>query len=132
MPCEQWLTVAYLRDGERLTTVSLNAASGKIEGEGPYRLAVPPLPPGDRPDRGSKHSPSGFGDGWDYDGTRDHNAGAMVRGLVAIRVNPLPRGCEEPDFAGGGWRLAGNGQIAVYGFGISSSDSRSSRRGKDQ
>ncbi len=117
IPGEQWLMVAYERDGAGLDKSYLDPASGTLEGEGPYRNIVPQSRPGS-PDRGSRHSPSGYEDGWDYDDDKDHNAGSCVRGVVAIRVNPLPEGYEEFDWKNGGFSLLEKRQLLIYGAGI--------------
>jgi hypothetical protein len=117
IPGEQWLIIAYGRDGRELDKGYLDPVSGKLNGEGPYRLIVPQSNPGS-PDRGSKFSPSGYNDGWDYDDDKDHNAGLCVRGLVAIRVNPLPSGYEEFDWKNGGWAFINKKQLIVYGAGV--------------
>ena len=96
---------------------NLDPISGRMNGEGPYRLVVPQSVPG-APDRGSKYSPSGYEDGHDYDDSKDHNAGLCVRGIVAVRVNPIPDGYEEFDWKNGGWALIERGEIIVYGVGI--------------
>jgi hypothetical protein len=79
---------------------------------------VPQSTPGS-PDRGSQYSPTTCGDAWDYDSSKDHNAGAMVRGVIAIRVNPLPAGVEDFDYRNGGWAYVDAAQLLVYGFGVS-------------
>ena len=117
IPGEQWLTLAFARDGGPMDPVRPDPASGKIDGEGPLRIVVPQSAPG-APDRGSSCSPSGFDDGYDYDDTLDHNAGDMARGVVAIRVNPMPEGFEEFDAMNGGWAYAGARQLVIYGRGI--------------
>lgn len=121
IPGEQWMIVAHRRDGGQLDPSYLDAVSGKLNGEGPYRLIVPQGcygSPG-APDRGSKYSPSEFSeDGYDYDDEKDHNAGLCVRGLVAVRVNPMPEGYEEFDWKNGGYSLLEKSQIIVYGAGI--------------
>lgn len=117
IPGQQWLMVAYQRDGGDLDASYLDPTSGRLEGEGPYRNIVPQTTPGS-PDRGSSYSPSGFEDGWDYDDSKDHNAGLCVRGIVAIRVNPLPEGYEEFDWKNGGFSLLEKRQLIVYGAGI--------------
>jgi hypothetical protein len=117
IPDEQWLQIAYWREGAALTESYIDTSTGKLEGEGPYRLVVPQNTPGS-PDRGSKYSPSGYADGYDYDAAKDHNAGACVRGLVAIRINPMPAGYEEPDWKNQGLSLIMNKQIIVYGCGV--------------
>ena len=42
----------------------------------------------------------------------------MVRGVVAIRVNPMPSGVEEFDAINGGWAYVDAGQLVLYGHGI--------------
>jgi hypothetical protein len=117
IPDEQWLMLAYERDGLALDPSNLDVTSGKINGEGPLRIVVPQSTPG-KPDRGSQYSPTSCSDGNDYDDAKDHNAGAMVRGVVAIRVNPLPDGFEDFDYANGGWAYVDSQSVLVYGHGI--------------
>jgi hypothetical protein len=118
IPGEPWLLLAFQRDGAPMDPVKLDPTSGKFSGEGPYRLVVPAAAPGSL-DRGSQYSPTSCNDGWDFDPAKDHNAGAMVRGVIAIRVNPLPAGVEDFDYRNGGWAFVGAAQLLVYGFGVS-------------
>jgi hypothetical protein len=117
IPGVPWLLLAYGRDDAPLESCRLDPASGKIDGEGPLRIVVPQSVPG-APDRGSDHSPSGCDDGHDYDESKDHNAGAMVRGVVAIRLNPFPEGYEEFDARANGWTHLDAGKLVLYGHGI--------------
>jgi hypothetical protein len=117
IPGEPWLLLAYERDGVPLDMAVLDITTAKLQGEGPFRLIVPQAVPG-APDRGSQYSPSGCGDEYDYDQTKDHNAGAMVRGVVGIRVNPLPAGYEDFDYRNGGWAFVANQTVAVFGYGV--------------
>jgi hypothetical protein len=117
IPGEQWLLLAYLREGLAMDVSNLDQTSGKINGEGPYRIVVPQSTPGE-PDRGSQYSPTTCNDGHDYDDTKNHNAGDMVRGVIAIRVNPLPAGTEDFDYKYGGWAYIDSGSLLVYGRGV--------------
>lgn len=117
VPGEQWLTFAWERDGMPMDPSNLDPTSGKISGEGPYRIIVPQSDPGS-PDRGSSYSPTECADGWDYDDSKNHNAGDMVRGVMAIRVNPLPEGTEDFDTHNGGWGYIESASLVVYGFGV--------------
>jgi hypothetical protein len=117
IPGEPWLLLAYERDGGAMDPSALEIASGRIDGEGPFRLIVPQSTPG-APDRGSASPPTRCGDGLAFAAAADHNAGAMVRGVIAIRVNPLPAGHEEFDHRNGGWAYVENASIVVYGFGV--------------
>jgi len=117
IPGEAWLLLASGRDGGAMDVTTLDPATGRLEGEGPFRLVVPPAAPG-APDRGSSLGRTACNDGWDYDAAKDHNAGGMVRGVVAVRVNPLPAGVEDFDTRNGGWAFVANGSVVVYGAGV--------------
>jgi hypothetical protein len=117
IPGEPWVQLAYERDGGPMEVSTLDTTSGKINGEGPFRLVIPQFTPG-APDRGSRYSPTTCGDTYDFDDTLDHNAGAMVRGVVAIRVNPLPAGVEDFDYRNGGWAFIASSSVVVYGNGV--------------
>jgi len=43
-----------------------------------------------------------------FDEAADHNAGSMVRGVVAIRI----------DYMNGGWAYIDAGQLIIYGHGV--------------
>jgi hypothetical protein len=117
LPGELHLLLGYERDGLPLDPVGLDVSEGKITGEGPLRLVVPQLSPGP-PDRGSAFSPSGCGDELDFRTDADHNAGSMVRGVVAIRIDPMPAGVEEFDYMNGGWACVDTGLVILYGHGV--------------
>jgi hypothetical protein len=113
-----WLMVAHRQDGHDLSMSRLDPVTGRQEGDGPYRLIAPQEVPSP-PDRGSRTSPSGQAVGYDFDPAKDHNAGRCIRGLVAIRVNPMPVGYEEYDWKNGGWALIERREIVIYGAGVS-------------
>jgi hypothetical protein len=117
IPGEPVLMLGDRENGAPLAPCQLEIRSGRIRGDGPLRLVVPQSRPG-KPDRGSSVSPTGCNDGYDYDEGKDHNAGAMVRGVVAIRVNPLPAGHEDFDHLNGGWALIDGRSLLVYGHGV--------------
>jgi hypothetical protein len=117
IPIDPWILIAYDRNGGPMDESYLDVTTGRLEGEGPFRLVVPQATPG-APDRGSGFSPSGYQDGYDYDNAKDHNAGFCVRGLVAVRVNPMPEGFEEFDWKNGGWSMIDRGELLIYGTGV--------------
>jgi hypothetical protein len=121
IPDTLWLLLAFDRNGKPLDSSMYEKGTGKLAGEGPYRLIKPqrslmgdPSKPG-RPDRSVKSQV--FNDGWDYGKDIDHNAGFCVRGATVIRVNPVPEGFEEFDWKNS-WSLIVDGRIVVYGRGI--------------
>ena len=122
IPGEPWLLLAFERDGKPLEASRYEKGTGRLAGEGPYRLVKPqkdltagdPSKPG-RPDRSVKSKV--FGDGWDFNKEIDHNAGSCVRGATVIRVNPMPKGVEEYDWKNG-WPLVEKHQIIIFGRGL--------------
>lgn len=123
IPIIPWLLLAFEREGKPLELAQYEKGTGRMAGEGPYRLIKPQrdvtgdmAKPG-RPDRSIKSKV--FGDGWDFDKGLDHNAGACVRGATVIRVNPMPVGFEEYDWKNG-WQLVAGKKIVVFGRGVPS------------
>ncbi|MGA2533317.1 MAG: GEGP motif-containing diheme protein [Candidatus Aminicenantales bacterium] len=121
LPAAPWLLLAFEREGKPLDPSLYEKGTGRLAGEGPYRLVKPqrdlmgdPSKPG-RPDRSSKAK--AYGDGWDFNPRIDHNAGACVRGACVIRVNPVPKGFEEYDWKNG-WPLVAERRIVIYGRGV--------------
>jgi len=121
IPGAPWLLLATERDGQPLDGSSYEKGTGRLAGEGPFRLVKPqrdlaadPAKPG-RPDRSLRAK--AFGDGWDFSSKIDHNAGACVRGACVIRVNPMPSGFEEYDWKNG-WPLVRDRKIVVFGRGL--------------
>jgi hypothetical protein len=121
IPDSPWLLLAFERDGKPLDISHYEKGTGRLAGEGPYRLVKPQRnlmgdasKPG-RPDRSVKSKT--FGDGWDFNKEIDHNAGSCVRGATVIRINPMPPGFEEYDWKNG-WPLVEGRQIVIFGRGV--------------
>ena len=121
IPGDPWLLMAYEREGRALDPAAYEKDTGRLTGEGPYRLIKPqlmlkgdPRRPG-RPDRSVNAKK--YGDGWDFSDRIDHNAGAGARGACVIRVNPMPEGYEEYDWKNG-WPLIGERKVVVFGRGV--------------
>jgi hypothetical protein len=110
------LMIAYRRDGVDLTKSYYDGTTGRLEGEGPYRL-ITPQNVASRPDRGSTYTQAAPDDGYNYLSTLDHNAGSSTRGVCVIRINPMPAGVEEFDYTNG-WSLIENASIVIYGEGV--------------
>ena len=112
IPDKLYMLLAYLRDGDPLTPGKINPTTLKLDGEGPYRL-IPPQKIAGGPDRPSTATP--IGDGWDYDSTKDHNAGFSARSVAAIRVEPVPTGTTDFNWYEGGWNLVDKAKLVIYG-----------------
>lgn len=103
--------VAYLREGENLTSGELTA-DNKLDGEGPYRIVVPQKNV-NPPDQASNSDQQDVI--WPYNEDWDHNAGACTRSVTMIRVDPLPPGTTDIDILEAGWDYVDDGKILVYG-----------------
>jgi hypothetical protein len=121
IPVIPWLLLAFERDGKPLESAIYEKGTGRLTGEGPYRLIKPqrnlmgdPDKPG-RPDRSVRAK--SFNDGWDYGKNIDHNAGFCVRGATVVRVNPVQEGFEEFDWKNS-WSVIGDRKIVIYGQGV--------------
>jgi hypothetical protein len=121
IPDTPWLLLALERDGKPLDISHYEKGTGRLSGEGPYRLVKPQrnlmgdLSKPGRPDRSIKSK--AFADGWDFNKDIDHNAGSCVRGATVIRVNPMPAGFEEYDWKNG-WPLVNTRQVVIFGRGV--------------
>ena len=121
IPAAPWLLLAYERDGQPLDGSYYQKGTGRLAGEGPFRLVKPqkdllgdPSKPG-RPDRSQRAKT--FAAGWDFNPAIEHNAGACVRGACVIRANPMPAGFEEYDWKNG-WPLIQARRLAIFGRGV--------------
>jgi hypothetical protein len=119
---EQWHIIAYKREGLSLEPSSYNKVSGKIDGEGPFRNVIPPGSSDylmNQPDRGENADTSGcYMPEWNYDINKDHNAGRMVKGVVVIRIYPLPTDCESFDIINKGWAMIDAQEMIIYGHSV--------------
>jgi hypothetical protein len=121
IPAAPWLMLAFEREDKPLDPSYYEKGTGRLAGEGPFRLVKPqrdllgdPSKPG-RPDRSSRSK--NYSDGWDFNPKIDHNAGACVRGACVIRVNSTPAGFEEYDWKNG-WPLVAERRVVIYGRGV--------------
>jgi hypothetical protein len=120
IPDELYLLIAYNRDGKPLSSSYYDGISGRLEGEGPFRI-VPPQKKPSSPDRGNGQLQAVDASdlpAYNYNSGYDHNAGSSVRGMCVIRINPMPAGIEEYDWKAGGWSLIADKEIVIYGLGI--------------
>ena len=110
------MILAYQREGVNLSASYYDGSTGKLEGEGPYRLVIPQRTVSG-PDRGSRSSQKTTDDGYNFVSSYDHNAGSCNRGACIIRVDPMPAGYEEYDTTNG-WSLITDKKVVIYGQGV--------------
>ncbi len=131
MPHDLYAMIAYQREETTGTFVNLDmsyydSTSGKICGEGPYRIVRPQVTRSgqtapDGPDRSTNSTYNNAdwntADGYGYNSAYDHNAGDAVKGTCIIKILPMPSGVEEY-YTANGWSLIDNKKIIVYGHGV--------------
>ncbi|MBN1295332.1 hypothetical protein JXA80_01040 [bacterium] len=111
IPDEQRLILADRKNGTSLATMHMNEA-GKLVGEGPFRLILPPrriAPPDQSMLTSTPTCPNPF------DESIHHNSGDCARGVIAIGVYPLPEGTREPDWRARADELHQSGSIMIFG-----------------
>ena len=101
------------RDGIPMKKLGRNE-QGKLEGEGNYRLILPERNPSP-PDQSSKNPPSDCP--YPYTYALHHNAGDCARGVVAIRIDPVPEGFNETDWLPKAQGLLDSQTILLFGHG---------------
>ena len=108
------MILAYKYEGEYMTPGSLNS-SGKLDGEGPFRLVPPQRVPGP-PDQKSTSAMQDVI--WPFNNAEDitdHNAGFSSKCVTVIKVGPLPEGTTDIDVLEAGWEYIRDGKVVVYG-----------------
>ncbi len=111
------IILAFEENGAPLSQASLEVQSGKLLGDGPYRLITPQnkIYPPDLPQFADASCPGKVPELHRFHSEYDHNAGNAARSVVAIRINPLPKGTHDIDWAKSGWEAIAHGKIIVYG-----------------
>jgi len=108
--------LAFEQNGKALQKASLDEATGRIVGQGPYVSSCRsrnrrhpiflrrPTPGAPRKFRGDR-----------FHAEYDHNGGKSSSAVVAIRVKPLPRGTRNVDWQTTAVRRLGDEQVLVFG-----------------
>jgi len=115
LPGDLLAILAYERAGKPLATAELqkkDEVRWVISAEGPYRLILPQSVPSAPDQPSNKQYP---GQPHPFDESLEHNGGACVRCVVALRFEPMPEGTTDVDWSLEGWTLVEQGKIVVYG-----------------
>ena len=88
---------AFEENGKKLETAAFDPETGRIIGAGPLRLIVPQsrISP---PDLGQRADPSCLNkvaEPYRFHEDYDHNGGKCSSAIIAVRVNPLPKGTRD-------------------------------------
>jgi hypothetical protein len=111
------IIIAFEENGKLMDPSVFNSKDGRIIGDGPYRVITPQtkLDPPDLPEHADKSCTPKVPEANRFHADYDHNAGNATRAVVAIRINPLPKGTQDFNWEKHGWEYINNKSIIVYG-----------------
>ena len=109
------IILAFEENGKKLFPAKSN--EGRLEGDGPFRLITPgtKIEPPDLPEHADKSCASKVPAANRFHSEFEHNAGNAARGVVAIRINPLPKGTQDFNWTKIGWDYITHNKIIIYG-----------------
>ncbi len=111
------ILLAFEENGKALEPAAIDESSGRLEGDGPYRLITPQkkIVPPDLPQFADAACPAKVPAKHRFHGDYDHNAGDAIRAVSAIRVNPMPKGTRDPDWRQNAQKRLKTQSIIVFG-----------------
>ena len=91
------IMLAFEENGKKIETARIDPETGKIKGTGPLRLVVPQyhISPPDLPQYAEKSCQDKAAPEHRFNADYDHNGGRSSFSIIAIRVNPLPKGTRD-------------------------------------
>ncbi len=109
--------LALEENGKPLERATVDPASGRIVGKGRMRLVAPQftISPPDLPQTADPSCAARVAPEFRFHDDYDHNAGASVAAVVAVRVKPLPAGTRDIDWQTPAPRLLRDEQIVFFG-----------------
>jgi hypothetical protein len=111
------IMLAFEQNGKVLPPATVDAKTGRLSGAGPVRLVVPQfaVSPPDLPQTADPSCAAKVGEAHRFHETYDHNGGRSPSAIVAIRINPLPRGTRDVDWQTPALRHLAAGEVVVFG-----------------
>jgi hypothetical protein len=114
---EARIILAFEENGRPFEKARLDSDTGRIAGKGPLRSVAPQfrLSPPDLSQSADASCAAGVAEQYRFHEDYDHNAGAGVSAIVAVRVKPLPKGTRDVDWQTPAARRLANEQIVFFG-----------------
>jgi hypothetical protein len=114
---EASIMLAFEQDGRALPKAAPDAKTGRLVGTGPLRLIVPQsqVSPPDLPETAPAACAEKVGAALRFHDDYDHNGGKSTFAIVAVRVNPLPKGTRDVDWQTPALRHLADEQIVFFG-----------------
>ncbi len=111
------IILAFEENGKPMEKTILDTGSGKIIGDGPYRVITPQtkLDPPDLPQFIDPSCTPKVPDANKFHEGYDHNSGNAARAVVALRINPIPKGTQDFDLSKKSWDYIKGRKIVIFG-----------------
>jgi hypothetical protein len=111
------ILLAFEENGRPLQAARFEADTGRLSGAGPLRLIVPQfdLSPPDLGQRADASCADKIAEQYRFHENYDHNGGKCSSAVVAIRVNPLPKGTRDFEWETMRNKLMAEGKLVVFG-----------------
>jgi len=111
------IILAFEENGRALESAVLDAASGRITGAGPFRLIVPQfrISPPDQGQRADQSCLTRVAEPYRFHEEYDHNGGKCSSAVIAVRVNPLPKGTRDFEWESAREQFISKGNIVFFG-----------------
>jgi len=109
--------LAFEENGQKIETARMDSETGKIKGTGPLRLVVPQyhMSPPDLPQYAEKSCQDKAAPEHRFNAAYDHNGGRSSFSIIAIRVNPLPKGTRDFEWEKVRDQFIAGEKLAIFG-----------------
>jgi hypothetical protein len=109
--------LAFEENGKKIEMARLDPVTGKINGTGPIRLISPQyqISPPDLPQFADKACLDSAAPEHRFNANYDHNGGRSSFAILAIRVNPLPKGTRDFEWEKVRDQFVAEGRLAIFG-----------------
>jgi hypothetical protein len=111
------ILLVFEENGSRIAPATIDPKTGKIVGTGPLRLVVPQMhiSPPDLSPTADKSCLDKVAPAYHANDKYDRNGGRSNFSIVAVRVNPLPKGTRDPEWQKVADQYIAGEQVVFYG-----------------
>jgi hypothetical protein len=111
------IMLAFEQDGQQLPRATMDEKTGRLNGTGPLRVVVPQfqVSPPDLPQTAAASCAEKVKPAYRFHEEYDHNGGKSNYAIVAVRVNPLPRGTRDVDWQTPALEMLAWSEILFFG-----------------
>lgn len=112
-----YILFAFEENRKKLEAARLDPETGRITGNGPLRLIVPQfrISPPDLGQRADPSCASKVAEAYRFHEDYDHNGGKCSSAIIAVRVNPLPKGTRDFEWEKVREQFVDGAKIVLFG-----------------